>query len=183
MPNYRRNYVPGGTYFFTLVVFQRRHLFVNDSTRKLLREAITIIRKDRPFTIEAMVLLPDHLHCVWTLPPGDAAYSTRWRRIKEDFTRSFLKTGGVEGFVSPSRRKHGERAVWQRRFWEHTCRDEDDLQRCIDYIHWNPVKHGIVARVKDFPWSSFHRYVTEGFYPIDWGSENPCPGYDEPEWE
>jgi putative transposase len=183
MPNYRRNFVPGGTYFFTVVTHERRPLFDCDATRETLRTAIQTIRKNRPFTIVAMVLLPDHLHWVWTLPEGDAAYPTRMRRIKEEFTRSFLEAGGVDGPLSNSRAKKRERAVWQRRFWEHTCYDQDDVNRCIDYIHWNPVKHGLVQRVKDYPWSSFHRYVEEGIYPLEWGSENPCPGYDEPEWE
>jgi putative transposase len=182
MPDYRRYYVSGGTYFFTVVTYQRRSLFNREQPREWLRTAIQTIRCERPFTIVAMVLLPDHLHCVWTLPEQDADYSTRWRQIKETFTRSVPKTG-EEGTSSASRRRRGERAVWQRRFWEHTCRDQDDLNRCIDYIHWNPVKHGLVERVCDYSWSSFHRYVEQGIYPIDWGSTNPCPGYDEPEWE
>src|SRR5262245_44459873 len=130
-----------------------------------------------------MVLLPDHLHCVWTLPATDADYSTRLRQIKEAFTRAFLESGGAEGSSSESRQLHCERAVWQRRFWEHTCRDQDDLNRCIDYIHWNPVKHGLIRLPRDYPFSSFHRYVDQGVYPTDWGGVNPCPGYDEPEWE
>jgi putative transposase len=183
MPNYRRNFVPGGTYFFTVVTHERRPLFEADETRALLRAAIQTVRTERPFTIVAMVLLPEHLHCIWTLPEEDADYPTRWRQIKEEFTRSFLAAGCQEGGRSASRRRKGERGIWQRRFWEHTCKDQDDLNRCMDYTHWNPVKHGHVARVRDYPWSTFHRYVEEGVYPIDWGSENPCPGYDEPEWE
>jgi putative transposase len=183
MSNYRRNYVPGGTYFFTAVTHERRPLFDGDHPRSLLRAAIQAVRSKRPFDIVATVLLPDHFHCVWTLPEGDADYSTRWRQIKEAFTVSYLKAGGAEGTMSASRRRHGERSVWQRRFWEHTCKDQDDLNRCLDYIHWNPVKHGLVQLVRDYPWSSFHRYVEEGVYPPDWGGENPCPGYDDPEWE
>jgi putative transposase len=129
------------------------------------------------------VLLPDHLHCVWTMTVTDADYSTRLRQIKEAFTRSYLESGGTEGASSESRQRHGERAVWQRRFWEHTCWDQDDLNRCIDYVHWNPVKHAFVALPRDYPYSSFHRYVDQGVYLPDWGGENPCPGYDEPEWE
>jgi putative transposase len=183
MPNYRRNYVPGGTYFFTVVTHQRRALFAQEQVRNLLGASIRAIRLKRPFEIIAMVLLPDHLHSVWALPERDADYSTRWRQIKELFTRLFLENGGEQGATSDSRRRHGERAVWQRRFWEHTCADQDDLNRCIDYIHWNQVKHGLVEQVRDYPWSSFHRYAERGVYPPDWGSENPCPGYDEPEWE
>ncbi len=183
MPNYRRHYVPGGTFFFTVVTHERRGLFVRAEFRTMLQEAIAKIRAKRPFAMPAVVLLPDHLHCIWTLPEGDTDYSTRWRQIKEVFTRSYLDAGGEEGARSKSRQHHAERAVWQRRFWEHTCWDQDDLNRCIDYIHWNPVKHGLVQRVRDYPWSSFHRHVAEGIYPLDWGSENPCPGYNEPEWE
>src|SRR5262249_43934435 len=145
MPNYRRNYVPGGTYFFTMVVHERRPLFSIEQNRDLLRKAIQEIQAKRSFTNVAMVLLPDHLHCVWTMPAMDADYSTRLRQIKEAFTRSYLESGGKEGRSTESRLRHGERAVWQRRFWEHTCRDQDDLNRCIDYIHWNPVRHGLVA--------------------------------------
>jgi putative transposase len=183
MPNYRRNYVPGGTYFFTVVTHQRRPLFERSQTRGTLREAIQEIHKKRPFTTVALVLLPDHLHAIWTLPEGDTDYSTRWRQIKEAFTRSFPGVSGQEGDLSASRIRKSEGAVWQRRFWEHTCKDQDDLNRCIDYIHWNPVKHGLVPRVRDYPWSTFHRYVKESAYSPDWGSENPCPGYDAPEWE
>jgi putative transposase len=183
MPEFRRNFLPGGTYFFTVVAHERRPLFATNLGRELLGAALRTIRDKRPFNTVAMVLLPEHLHCVWTLPEGDADYPTRWRQIKEEFTRTFLESGGQEGTLSASRQRHGERAIWQRRYWEHTCRDQDDLNRCIDYIHWNPVKHGLVARVRDYPWSSFHRYVEEGIYLLDWGSENPCPGDNAPEWE
>ena len=183
MPNYRRNYVPGGTYFFTVVTHQRRPLFGRAAARELLRAAIGAVRVARPFDIVAVVLLPDHLHSIWTLPKDDADYSTRWRQIKEAFTRSFLAAGGADGPSSASRERHGERAVWQRRFWEHTCRDQDDLNRCIEYVHWNPVKHGLARRVRDYPWSSFHRYVAQGVYPPDWGAADPYPGYNDPEWE
>jgi putative transposase len=181
MPNYRRVYVPGGTLFFTLVTNQRQPLFQEARWRQVLREAIKI-QDDRPFTIEAIVLLPDHLHCIWTLPPEDVDYSTRWGRIKEEFTRRYLDLGGREASVSDSRTKHAERGVWQRRFWEHACRDQDDLNRCFDYIHWNPVKHGLVQLPREYPHSSFHRFVAAGAYPLDWGSGDPVPGYDDPEW-
>jgi putative transposase len=183
VPNYRRHYVPGGTYFFTVVTHERRPLFETDEAATLLRTAMREVRAKRPFEVLAIALLPDHLHCVWALPEADADYSTRWRQIKEAFTRSFLGGGGTEGASSASRQRHHERAVWQRRFWEHTCRDQDDLNRCIDYIHWNPVKHGLVARVSAYRRSSFHRHVAEGVYPPDWGGVDPCPGYSAPEWE
>jgi putative transposase len=131
----------------------------------------------------AIVVLPDHLHTVWTLPAGDSDYSLRWAQIKEGFTRRFLKSGGAEATRSVSREAHRERGVWQRRFWEHTCRDEDDLKRCVDYLHWNPVKHGLVSRVQDYAWSSFQRFVRLGEYDLEWGRSNPCPGFETPEWE
>ena len=146
-------------------------------------EAFALVRKKRPFEVFAIVLLPDHLHTVWVLPEGDADYSLRLAQLKEEFTSSFLARGGGEGTPTRSRLRHRERGVWQRRFWEHTCRDEDDLTHGVDYLHWNPVKHGLVGRVRDWPHSSFHRFVARGEYEPDWGGTNPCPGYDEPEWE
>ena len=131
----------------------------------------------------ASVLLPDHLHCVWTLPRGDDDYSTRWRQIKEEFTREFLKAGGTEGPPTRTRRKHRERSVWQRRFWEHTVWDEDDLKRCVDYIHWNPVKHGYVARPGEWQWSTFAEFVKSGDYPPNWGEGISVPDVDGAEWE
>ena len=182
MPNYRRWYVPGGTFFFTVVTHGRRPFLTDDQSRTLLRDAIEKERRKRPFEVVAWVLLPDHLHCVWTLPHGDTNYPLRWGRIKDSFTKPYLAAGGTEGVRNRSRRRHRERAVWQRRYWEHTVEDEDDLERCVDYIHWNPVKHGLVSRVRDWPWSTFHRFVQAGQYDIDWGATDPCPGYDDPEW-
>jgi putative transposase len=147
-----------------------------------LREALDEIRADWPFTIVAMVLLPDHLHTVWTLPPDDSRYPIRWKRTKEEFTRRYLKAGGRELPPSASRLRHDERGVWERRYWDHTVRDEDDLKRCVDYVHWNPKKHGHVASVGDWPWSTFHRYVAMGEYPFGCGADDPTPGYDDPEW-
>jgi putative transposase len=180
---FRRNDVPGGTYFFTVVTQDRRPLFTEEKNREWLHQALAKVLQKRPFEIVAMVLLPEHLHCVWMLPRDDADYSLRWAQIKEGFTRLFLADDGEEGERSASREAHRERAVWQKRFWEHTCRDEDDLERCIDYIHWNPVKHGLVERVLDYPWSTFHRYVEAGLLPADWGSIDPCPDLATPEWE
>ncbi len=183
MPNYRRNFVPGGTYFFTAVVHQRYHLFDSALARQLLREAILSVRLDRPFNLFAICLLPNHLHTVWVMPPGDSDYPTRWRKIKEVFTTPWLESGGWEGEVSASRKKKGERGIWQRRYWEHTVRDETDLARCVDYTHWNPRKHGLVSRVRDWPYSSFHRFVEQGEYELDWGGTDPCVGWNAPdEW-
>ena len=117
----------------------------------------------------AVCLLPEHLHCIWSLPEGDADYSKGWKEIKRKFTRGYLLEVGPGGERNASRVRRGEAAVWQRRFWEHTMRDEGDLNRHLDYIHYNPVKHGLVKNVSDWPWSSFHRYVREGCYAEDWG--------------
>ena len=170
MPNYRRYFVPGGSFFFTVVTHERRRFLTTDLARQCLREAISGIQKRFPFENFAIVLLPDHLHAIWNMPPGDANYSLRWRRIKEEFTRSFCAAGGLEGYRSPSRRKRQERGVWQRRFWEHVIRDEGDLERHFDYIHYNPVKHRLVQRPADWPYSTFRQYVKRGFYSLDWGS-------------
>lgn len=123
-----------------------------------------------------MVLLPDHLHSVWELPAEDADYSLRWRLIKSGFTRLWTEAASDDGFVSWSRCRKGERGVWQRRFYEHTCRDDEDLKRCVDYIHVNPLKHHLVDCVVRWPWSSFHRYVRLGEYSSDWGSRDEWYG-------
>src|SRR3990172_5928948 len=148
MGDYRRNYVAGGTYFFTVVTHRRRKILASPLGRRCLREAMNEIRHDRAFDLIAIVLLPEHLHCVWTLPTGDNDFSTRWRLIKSRFTKNYLAGGGRESTPTSEQRHHESRGVWQPRFWEHTCRDEDDLKRCVDYIHWNPVKHGLVPRVR-----------------------------------
>ena len=160
----------GQVFFFTVVTHDRRGILTTDLGRTTLRTAIRTVRVEHPFRITAIVLLPDHLHAVWELPTGDTDYSLRWRLIKSTFTRLWMEQGGDEGLVEGSRRRKGERAVWQRRFYEHACRDDDDLKRCIDYVHVNPLKHHLVDRVIDWPWSSFHRYVRLGEYSSEWGS-------------
>jgi putative transposase len=182
MPNYRRWFVPGGTYFFTCVTHRRTPFLTQPLARTILHEAIDTIQKRFPFEVVAIVLLPDHWHTVWTLPPGDDRYPTRWRRIKEEFTEKWLAQGGLELVQSLSRRKHRMRGVWQKRYWEHAVRDEADLERCVDYIHWNPCKHKLVSRVQDWPWSSFQRFVAEGQYEADWGRTDPVPDWHMPEW-
>ncbi|MFO0801890.1 MAG: transposase [Gemmataceae bacterium] len=179
---YRRRYVKGGTYFFTVVTHLRRPILTTDLARPLLRKAFLNEQANHPFEIPAIVLLPDHLHAIWTLPEGDCDYSPRLSRIKESFTREYLAAGGEEGPVSPSRRARGERGVWQRRFWEHTVEDEDDLKRCLDYSHYNPVKHGLVQRVRDYPWSTFRKFVALGEYDEHWG-EAEIPDVPGAEWE
>lgn len=122
-----------------------------------------------PFKVEAICLLPDHLHCIWKLPPDDYDYPKRWRLIKAKFSRLYLKAGGEEGFRNDSRNMKKERAIWQRRYWEHTIKDEEDFARHFDYIHYNPVKHGYVKKAADWKWSSFHRYLRLGYFDEDWG--------------
>jgi putative transposase len=173
MSNYRRALQPGGRFFFTVVTFERRPLLTSPRARPLVREAIAETCRERPFEAVAQVLLPDHLHAIWTLPHGDDDFSTRWRLIKTRVTQSLRGAGMDVTNPRPSRQRRHQHAVWQPRFWEHVIRDEEDLQRHVDYIHWNPVKHGLVARVRDWPWSTFHRYVREGVYPVDWGSYEP----------
>ena len=168
MSDYRRSR-EGRLFFFTVVTHHRRPILTSDSARTCLRRAISEVREDRPFHVTAAVLLPDHLHAIWELPRDDIDYSTRWRRIKGLFTRYWLDAGGSQAVISRSRAHRQERGVWQRRFFEHTIRDERDFRRCFDYLHVNPVKHRLVERVQDWPWSSFHKYVRSGHYPADWG--------------
>ncbi len=158
-------------FFFTVVTYDRQPILTTDLGRWALRGAIQTVREEHPFRLVAIVLLPDHLHTIWELPEDDRDYSTRWRLIKSRFTRLWLGAGGADGLIPASRRRKAERVVWQRRFHEHTCRDEDDLKRCLDYTHVNPVKHHLVERVIDWPWSSFHRYVQQGAYTSDWGGD------------
>src|SRR5215813_5173955 len=160
MTAYRRNLVAGGTYFFTLNLADRRLSFLTDNIG-LLRAAFRYTRARHPFTIDAIVILPDHLHALWTLPAGDSDFSTRWRLIKTTFSRGLH----LSERVSASRLQKRERGIWQRRFWEHTIRDGGDFARHMDYIHFNPVKHSYVERVQDWPFSSFHRMVRLGSYP------------------
>ena len=181
MRRYLRVYVPGGTYFFTVVMYRRQPILTSDAGRRCLRDAFRSVRSQWPWNVVALVLLPDHLHTVWTLSAGDADYSLRMQKIKERFTKAFLSTGGCEVTPTAAERRYGRRGIWQPRFWEHAVRDERDLKRCVDYAHWNPVKHGLVGRVVDYPWSSFHRYVRLGEYTADWGTCDPCSGFEMPE--
>jgi putative transposase len=173
MSDYRRWFVPGGMYFFTVVTYGRRPILTTDAGRRFLHDSILTIRRSRPFELFATVLLPDHWHLIAQLPGGDSDYSTRIKRIKEEFTSAWLAAGLSEANVTAAQTRNGERGIWQPRFWEHTVRDEDDLERCTDYIHWNPRKHGLVTRVRDWQWSSFHRFVAAGDYDLNWGGEAP----------
>lgn len=173
MSDFRRYFVPGGTYFFTLVTYDRRPILTTSEGRPRLRQAIIDARDQWPFRLFANVLMPDHWHCVLILPDRDCGYSKRLCKIKNEFTTAWLDAGLPEADVTESQHRRGERGIWQPRFWEHTIIDEDDLQRCVDYIHWNPRKHELVSRVQDWPYSSFHRFVREGQYESDWGGTAP----------
>jgi len=169
MPQYRRCRLQGGTYFFTVVTHQRQPFLCDEAARTLLREVMQSCYLRWPTRMDAVVLLPDHFHVLWSLPPGDSNYSARWGWLKKEFTKRWLAAGGAEGGCSESRRENRRRGVWQRRFWEHVIRDERDFGRHMDYIHYNPVKHGLTQRAGDWPWTSFHRCVRAGLYPPDWG--------------
>jgi putative transposase len=162
MVNYRRHYVAGGTYFFTVTLRDRRSTLLVDQAA-MLTEVMQQAHSRRPWETVASVIMPDHLHAIWQLPEGDDDYSGRWRDIKSGFVRKLSKAGHAI-----ARNARGEADIWQSRFWEHMIRDEDDLRRHIDYIHFNPVRHGHVVRVADWPRSTFHRYVSEGILPLNW---------------
>jgi putative transposase len=166
MTNYRRNFICGGSFFFTANLAERRLRLLVDHI-DLLRRAFRDVRRRHPFDIQAVVVLPDHIHAIWTLPDGDADFALRWRQIKSAFSRA-LPAGER---ISASRASKAERGIWQRRYWEHTLRNEEDFARHADYIHYNPVKHGYVRRLRDWPYSSFHRMVRLGVYPRDWAGD------------
>jgi REP-associated tyrosine transposase len=165
MVRYRRNFLPGGTYFFTVTLSDRRSTALVDHVSEL-RDAFRVARRERPLTVEAIVILPDHLHAIFTLPLDDADFSGRWRRIKGHFSSSLIDAG-----IELKRNANGSLALWQKRFWEHTIRNENDFARHVDYIHFNPVKHGLVSRVCDWPYSSFHRYVRQKVLTQDWAGD------------
>jgi len=163
MSNYQRVFQPGGCYFFTVVTHNRQPLLINPAVIGRLRLAFSHVAKTRPFTVAAAVVLPDHLHCLWQLPESDADFSTRWRLIKH-----FVAVGCNQ--ASNTRR---EKPIWQRRFWEHLIRDEADWRRHVDYIHYNPVKHGLVKSPSEWSHGTFRRYLQDGWYPPDWGASEP----------
>lgn len=169
--DYRRVFVRGGAYFFTVVTAKRRPILASQHALALLRDAFRATAVSRPFVVEAIVVLPDHLHCIWTLPPGDADFSTRWRLIKTRFTRR-AAPALCQG-SHPLGPVRGNGSIWQQRFWEHLLRDERDFERHFDYVHYNPVRHGYVSSPALWRYSSFHRAVRDGVYPVDWGAEAP----------
>ena len=165
MPDYRRARIDGSLYFFTVVLADRSStILVSEINR--LRRVYKLVQDRYPFETTAICVLPDHVHAIWSLPNGDTDFSTRWNLIKGGFSRGLSARPR-----SPSKISKREKGIWQRRYWEHTIRDEADLERHIDYIHYNPVKHGYVSRVADWPHSSFHRYVDQGVLSADWGGD------------
>jgi len=179
MPNYRRPHYPGGMFFFTLVTERRRPVFSKAPARRQLREAVEKVRVEHPFELTAIVLLPEHLHCIWQLPENDSDFSLRWSCIKRYFTQEYLAVGGSETVVSASRTRQRECGLWQRRFWDHRIRSEDDMIHHVNYIHYNPVKHALASCPHAWPWSSFHRWVKDGFYRADWLCD--CQGRSKPD--
>jgi putative transposase len=165
MPQYRRAKLEGSVFFFTVVLAERpSNLLLNEIER--FRRIYRVVEQQRPFETIAICVLPDHLHALWALPEGDADFSTRWSLIKGGFSR------GLDSKQrSPSKVRKREKGIWQRRYWEHAIRDDMDFERHVDYIHFNPVKHGYVSRVLDWPHSSFHRYVKRELLPADWGGD------------
>ena len=163
MPNYRRAQVAGACWFFT-VNLQQRQLHLLTEQIDLLKSCIRRVHRQLPFCIDAWVVLPDHMHCIWTLPEGDNDFPGRWRDIKKAFSRA-IPDGE---YRAPSRDLRRERGIWQRHYWEHLIRDASDYQHHVDYVHRNPLKHGWVQRVQDWPHSTFHRYVAAGVYSADW---------------
>ena len=169
MPDYRRVKIKGGTYFFTLVTNQRFPVFSNNKANNLFMEAQQHVGSIHPFTAVAFCILPDHIHLLWEMPINDADYSLRIGEIKKWFSKRYINKFGNPVPLSPIQRKRGEAGIWQRRFWEHTILNEEDLNRAINYIHYNPVKHGLVNQVKDWVGSSFYEYVRNQYYDEDWG--------------
>ena len=169
MPQYRRCRLQGGSYFFTLVTHQRRPFLCDEPARRLLREVMSACFSRWPTRMEAVVLLPDHLHVIWSLPADDSDYPARWGWLKKEFSKRWLAGGQAAGPIAAARQRERRSGVWQPRYWEHSIRDQRDLERHLDYVHYNPVKHGLVTRVADWPWSSFHRWVRAGAYDEGWG--------------
>jgi putative transposase len=169
--NYRRAKTEGGTYFFTVTLADRKKSTLVEHV-DLLRSATRLVKERHPFTIDAIVIMPEHLHTIWTLPKEDRDYPTRWALIKAGFSRALPKGEAI----SKSRIAKGERGIWQRRYWEHQIRDDDDFERHVDYIHFNPVKHGHVANPIDWSFSSIHRFVAAGTLQANWGASVEITG-------
>jgi putative transposase len=177
MPKFKRAHIPGGTFFFTVVTYNRRPLFQHSLAQQLLGDAIRECQQNWPFEINAIVLLPDHLHAIWTLPEGDDRFSARWSLIKKGFTNRFRGVRGKEATITVAQQREGRAGYWQPRFWEHTLEDEKDFEKHFDYIHFNPVKHGYVKCPQDWGPSSFHRWVRQEVYDENWA----CG--ESPQWD
>ena len=160
---YRRHRQAGGSYFITINLLNRKSQLLIEHI-DVLRQAFARVKQRHPFQIPAIVVLPEHLHFIMELPAGDDDFATRIMLIKQNFSRHIPKTEVIQ----VSRYKKGERAIWQRRYWEHCIRDERDYEHHIHYIHINPVKHGWVKKASEWPYSSIHRYIAKGIYPKDW---------------
>ena len=169
MSDFRRLFIPSGTYFFTLKSENNAPIFNEPQSIDWLNDAIDETQTEFPFEVHAEVILPDHLHMIWSLPTSDVDYPIRWNKLKSGFTQRYLAASKTEQPRPPSRIRVRRRGVWQRRYWEHTIKDETDFERHFDYIHWNPVKHGYATAPRDWPHSSFHRWVEKGVYDINWG--------------
>jgi putative transposase len=173
MVNYRRSQIAGGTFFFTVNLQDRRRALLVEHADGL-RDIVRTVRRESPFVIDAMVVLPDHWHAVWTLPPDDANYTARIRLVKARFTKHLLRAG-----VPLTKDTRGEYQLWQKRFWEHTIRDDRDFEAHVNYVHINPVKHGHVTRAIDWPHSTLHRYVKDGLVGVDWACVLEAGGFGE----
>lgn len=163
---YRRADTPNATYFFTVNLAERQQRLLVEHI-DLLRSVMRTVKQRHPFHIEAMVVLPDHLHALWRLPEGDADFAMRWSLLKSGFSRGLAKTERI----SASRAAKRERGIWQRRYWEHQIRDDADFMRHVDYIHYNPVKHGHATSAAEWPYSSIHAYIRKGLLTATWGTD------------
>ena len=168
---YRRANVPGASYFFTVNLAERKKSLLLDYVDDL-RHAFKKVKQNHEFSIEAIVILPEHLHTIWQLPENDADFPIRWNLIKGEFSRALPKTERI----SNSRQKKGERGIWQRRYWEHLIKDDLDFERHVDYIHFNPVKHGYIQSPVDWPYSSIHRYIRTGIIKSNWSANDDFDG-------
>ena len=175
MRTYTRAWIQGGCYFFTVNLAQRHSNSLLIDHIELLRRAFKTVQATHPFTMDAMVVLPDHLHCIWRLPKGDDRFDSRWRLIKTAFSRSLVN----DESISITRQRKGERGIWQRRYWEHVIRDEADWRRHVDYIHYNPVKHGYVERAFDWPHSTFCQFIKREMYEVNWLASPDIVEYDQ----
>jgi putative transposase len=171
MPEYRRTRVEGGTYFFTVVTHRRQPVLILAGSLDAMKDVFRNVVQKRPFRVDAWVVLPDHLHCIWTMPEGDSDYPVRWAMVKKELTKQLGWSVGVDIAPSPSRQRRREGTLWQRRYWEHQIRDEKDYRAHVDYIHFNPVKHGLAKAPGDWTRSSFEGWVTRGAYEEHWGSD------------